>query len=219
MVIRTGPVTIPTAVIKRLPMYYRYLADLDRKGISRISSRELSQIMDITSSQLRQDLSYFGEFGQQGFGYRVEDLYGAICTIIGIENIYPTVLIGAGNLGKAIAKYPGFRRRGIELVGIFDLPDKAGEEIEGIPVYPVNILQSFLLENIVRLGIITTPAESAQQLANELVKGGVSGIWNFAPIPVFVPDDVVAENIHIGDSLLSLLFKIKHKENNELAPN
>lgn len=213
MTIRTGPVVVPAAVIKRLPMYYRYLQVLVEEGLERVSSRELSQLMGITSSQLRQDLSYFGEFGQQGYGYKVSELYQAICEILGIEKQYKTVLVGAGNLGRALINYQGFSRRGLNLKGIFDNnPSVIGENINGLTVCNVEGLKDYLLKEGIQIGVITTPASAAQSIADILIAGGVAGIWNFAPQHINAPENIIVENTHIGDGLLSLFFKMKHQE-------
>ncbi|MFZ5753747.1 MAG: redox-sensing transcriptional repressor Rex [Bacillota bacterium] len=217
MPIRTGPVVVPAAVIKRLPMYYRYLQVLVDEGLERISSRELSQLMGITSSQLRQDLSYFGEFGQQGYGYKVTELYQAICEILGLEKQYKTVLVGVGNLGRALINYQGFSRRGLNLKGIFDNnPAIIGENINGFTVRSVEELRPYLQKEGIQIGVITTPASAAQEIADILIAGGVTGIWNFAPQHISTLEDVIVENTHIGDGLLSLFFKMKHQERLEL---
>lgn len=214
MTLKPGPIMAPLVVVRRLPMYYRHLVLLKEKGVERISSRELSRMMGITSSQLRQDLSYFGEFGQQGYGYRVGDLYQAICEILGLEKEYRAVLVGVGNLGRALLNYDNFRKRGLSPVGIFDCdPGLIGEKVGGLVVKSVDELPSFLGTNDIEVGIITTPAASAQEVAQVLAGGGVKGIWNFAPCAICVPD-VVVENAHLGDGLLRLFFLMKHEGGN-----
>ncbi|MFZ7102261.1 MAG: redox-sensing transcriptional repressor Rex [Peptococcaceae bacterium] len=207
----TKPIlTVPKAVIKRLPMYHRFLTQLLQQGIERISSRELSQLMGITSSQLRQDLSYFGEFGQQGYGYRVEILDQAICSILGLEKNYQAVIVGAGNMGRAIAGYSGFSRRGLKIVGIFDSnPNLVGNEVGDLSVQDVKFLPGFLAANSIEIGIITTPASAAQGVADILMEHNIKGIWNFAPTALHGNKKVVIEDMHIGDSLLTLFYKIK----------
>lgn len=212
MPLRSGPLVVPAAVMKRLPMYYRYLHALVEEGVERLSSQELSARMGISSSQLRQDLNCFGEFGQQGYGYRIVDLYQAMCEILGVEKRYKTVLVGAGNLGQSITNYEGFRRRGLVIVGLFDMDSKIiGEEINGITIYNIRKLADFLEQEKVEVGVITTPAKVAQEVADILAAGGVKGIWNFAPQPVKVPGQVMVENTHIGDGLLNLFYKMKAK--------
>lgn len=202
-------VTVPKAVIKRLPMYFRFINQLIEQGTERISSRELSQLMGITSSQLRQDLSYFGEFGQQGYGYKVVTLKQAISSIIGLEKIYNAVIVGAGNMGKAIAGYPGFSRRGLKIIGIFDNdPEIIGNKLGSLDVLDVKTLPEFLNKNPVEVGIITTPASVAQEIADILITAGVKGIWNFAPVLLHGNKNVIIEDIHVGDSLMTLFFKL-----------
>lgn len=211
MILRPGKVIVPSAVIRRLPMYYRYLRAMTEKGVERISSKALSEEMNITSSQLRQDLSYFGEFGQQGYGYKVPELYRVMCDILGIEKQYGTVLVGVGNLGRAIINYDGFSKRGLEVMAVFDnKPLLYGEVVCGMPIKPVSQLYEFLCNNMVDIGIIATPAKSAQDIAEVLIKGGVKGIWNFAPQPVLGNEHVVVENTHFGDGLLKLFYGMKH---------
>lgn len=206
-------ITVPKAVINRLPMYHRFLHQLLEEGIERISSRELSQLMKITSSQLRQDLSYFGEFGQQGYGYRVETLYRAISGILGLENNYTAVIVGAGNIGRAIINYGGFRRRGLKIIGVFDSnPQVIGQPIGNLTVLNVEELSVFLKDHPVDIGVISTPVHSAQEVANILMRAGVRGIWNFAPIMLEKINDVIIEDIHLGDSLMTLFFKLNAKE-------
>ncbi|MFZ5942776.1 MAG: redox-sensing transcriptional repressor Rex [Bacillota bacterium] len=203
---------VPKAVIKRLPMYHRFLNSLMEQGVERISSQELSQLMGITSSQLRQDLSYFGEFGQQGYGYRLETLYQAISEILGLEKVYHAVIVGAGNMGKAIAGYPGFERRGLNILGIFDNdPELFGKTIGYLDIRDTKTLPQFLEKHPVEIGIITTPAFAAQGVADIFMDMGIKGIWNFAPVALNSRKGVVIEDIHVGDSLMTLFFKLnKH---------
>lgn len=206
-------VTVPKAVIKRLPMYHRFLQQLLENGEERISSRELSQLMGITSSQLRQDLSYFGEFGQQGYGYRVETLFSEISMILGLEKTYEAVLVGVGNMGRAIINYQGFSRRGLKIVGIFDNnPEIIGSFINDLVIKDVAQLAEFLKCRSVQVGIITAPAQVAQEIADILIYSGVSGIWNFAPVMLSTNKQVFIEDIHVGDSLMTLFFKLNKGE-------
>ncbi|NLT94502.1 MAG: redox-sensing transcriptional repressor Rex [Clostridia bacterium] len=206
-------VTVPKAVINRLPMYHRFLYQLLLEGKEKISSQELSQLMRITSSQLRQDLSYFGEFGQQGYGYRVETLYQAISGILGLEKQYTAVIVGAGNIGRAIVNYPGFSRRGLKITGIFDNnPKNIGSQVGNLTVMDVEHLADFLKKYPVQIGIVSTPVQAAQKVAYILMKSGVRGIWNFAPIMLEKNGDVVVEDIHLGDSLLTLFYRLNEKE-------
>ena len=190
-------------------MYYRHLHLLREKGVQRISSQELAKTMGITPSQLRQDLSIFGEFGQQGFGYRVDTLYLGICEILGLEREYAAVLVGAGNLGKAILNYEGFRKRGLVLKGAFDKEPVLGDGLGLVPISPMIELPGFLVQEKIDVGIIAVPAAEAQGVADSLVLGGVRGIWNFAPRSLLVPPGVKVEDTHIGDGLMQLLYKLK----------
>lgn len=210
MTSRRGPVTVPLAVVKRLPMYYRHLHLLREKGVQCISSHELAKTMGINPSQLRQDLSVFGEFGQQGVGYRVDNLFLGISEILGVEREYAAVLVGAGNLGKAILNYEGFRNRGLVLKGAFDQdPVPRGNNPGEVQVLSITELPSFLVRETIDVGIITVPAAEAQGVADTLVAGGVRGIWNFAPRSLLVPPTVKVEDTHIGDGLLQLFYKLK----------
>lgn len=201
---------IPMVVIRRLPVYQRYLDELNRLGIERISSPELAKRIGITASQLRQDLSWFGSFGLQGYGYNVAELLSAINVIIGLNDENTMVLMGYGNLGRAIAGYEGFRRRNFNLLAAFDPEEKRwGMTDYGIPVYGLDKLHGFLKEHPVTIGIITTPAEGAQQAVDTLVAGGVKGIWNFAPVRLNVPPDVVVEHLHLANSLMTLSLKLR----------
>ncbi len=212
MPLRSGPLIVPAAVMKRLPMYYRYLHALVEEGVERLSSQELSGRMGISSSQLRQDLNCFGEFGQQGYGYRIADLYQAMCQILGVEKRYKAVLVGVGNLGKALINYEGFRRRGLVVIGLFDSDENIiGQEINGLTVNNIRKLGEFIKQEQVEVGVITTPAKAAQEVADILAAGGVKGIWNFAPQPITASPEIIVENTHIGDGLLNLFYKLKEK--------
>lgn len=205
---------VPLAVIKRLPMYYRQLRTLKEQQRVRISSRELSGMIGITSSLLRQDLNYFGDFGQQGYGYKVEDLYNIIGDILGIGKEYPAVLVGLGNLGRALINYEGFRKRGLVLKALFDNdPSLQDTKYAGLPVKGADRLYEYLKHENIEVGIITTPASAAQEIAETLELGGVKGIWNFAPCIVNSGSGIIVENTHIGDSMLTLFYKMKNAEN------
>lgn len=202
---------VSNAVIKRLPRYRRYLEDLKRKGVDRISSSELSELTGYTASQIRQDLNNFGGFGQQGYGYNVEALYDEISMILGLDHDYKMVIIGIGNLGHAVANYTHIYKAGFEVIGMFDVnPTKIGREVNDIKIRDVEELVDFLKENNVEVGIITTNKSSAQGVADLLVEGGVKGIWNFAPVDLDLSDEIALENVHLSDSLHSLAFHIKH---------
>jgi redox-sensing transcriptional repressor len=203
---------IPEAVIKRLPVYHRHLTQLAKKEVDKISSPELAFKIGITASQLRQDLNWFGSFGQQGVGYRVNDLLHEITKILGLENEIHLIMIGAGHLGRAIASYPNFNEKGFHMKAVFDNnPAVIGDVIEGKAIQPVTELGSYLEQNKVTVGVITTPANAAQTVADILVQGGVKGIWNFAPLTLKVPNDVVVEHVHISESLMMLSFKLRQQ--------
>jgi redox-sensing transcriptional repressor len=204
------PQTIPMAVTKRLPVYYRFLTDLAAKEITRISSTELAAKMGITASQLRQDLCWFGSFGHQGYGYRVTELLEEVRRILGLNQSHRLVLVGVGNLGRAIINYRNFKRRGFEVAALFDRDSQViGETVNGIIVQDIAVLPEYLSRHSVDIGVITVPADSAQAVAEMLVTGGVKGIWSFAPFSLKVPADVAVEHVHLGESLLVLSLKLK----------
>ncbi|QUH27465.1 redox-sensing transcriptional repressor Rex [Vallitalea guaymasensis] len=204
---------ISTAVIKRLPKYYRYLGDLLENDVVRISSKELSNRMGVTASQIRQDLNNFGGFGQQGYGYNVEYLYNAIGKILGLENKYNTIIVGAGNLGQALANYTNFDKRGFEVKGLFDVnPRLIGITVRGIEIKDLDEMGSFIKENSIDLAILTLPKQKAPKVANDLVSYGIKGIWNFAPIDLKLSNkNVIVENVHLLDSLMTLSYNIKER--------
>lgn len=203
--------TVPAAVIKRLPRYHRYLGDLLLDGRLRISSAELSKIMNVTASQIRQDLNCFGGFGQQGYGYNIKYLYGKISELLGVNQGYRAVIVGAGNLGRALSATRMFERRGVKRLALFDVDERIiGTEIYGIPVYPINELYDFCLENEVQIGVLTVPKEAAFEVATMMERAGVRGIWNFANMELKLESEsVIVENIHLGDSLMTLCYEIK----------
>jgi len=203
---------IPLVVMRRLPVYQRYLDELARLDIDRISSPELAKRIGITASQLRQDLSWFGSFGLQGYGYNVRELLKAINSIIGLDKENPMILLGYGNLGRAIAGYEGFRRRNFQLLAAFDTnPAVHGPSEYGFNVYDTNEIPQFLDNNPVKIGIITTPAETAQKMVDLLVAHGVEGIWNFAPVRITVPPGVCVEHLHLVNSLMTLSLRLNQK--------
>lgn len=208
---------VSMAVIRRLPKYYRYLGELMESDVKRISSQQLSQLTGFTASQIRQDLNNFGGFGQQGYGYNVEDLHTQLGKILGLDRVYKTVIIGAGNLGHAIANYRSFEEEGFKVQAIFDAdPRVIGTEIRGIKVRDVKELEDFVKENQIEIGIICTPKVVSQEIADKLVNGGVKGIWNFAPADLRVPEDVVVENVHLNESLFTLSYMLKEKMDENL---
>ena len=202
---------VPTAVIKRLPRYHRFLGELLREGRLRISSAELSKIMEVTASQIRQDLNCFGGFGQQGYGYNIKYLHGKISELLGVTEGYNAVIIGAGNLGRALAATHMFERRGVKRLALFDNnPEIINTKIYGLPVYSVDELGEFCKREKVDIGVLTVPKEAADDIAKVLSESGCRGIWNFANMELKVDNpDVIVENIHLGDSLMTLCYEIK----------
>lgn len=204
---------ISLAVIKRLPRYYRYLEELLDNGVERISSGELSVRMNVTASQIRQDLNNFGGFGQQGYGYNVEYLHDEIAKILGIDHVHSLVIVGAGNLGRAIANYANFAKRGFVVKGIFDNnPEVVGTACGGNTVMHTDELADFVRENKIEIMALTIPKTSANEVALVGVEAGIKGIWNFAHMDLVVPDNVVVENVHLSESLMTLSFNLSRFE-------
>lgn len=200
---------ISQAVIRRLPRYYRYLGELLENGVERISSNDLSKRMKVTASQIRQDLNNFGGFGQQGYGYNVKYLYTEIGKILGLEEDHKIIIIGAGNLGQALANYAAFEKRGFILTGIFDVnPRLEGVAIRGVPIRMMDELKSFVQKNDVEIAVLTIPKEKAIEVANMLVENGVRAIWNFAHTDLNLPDNIIVENVHLSESLMQLSYNI-----------
>ena len=200
---------ISKAVITRLPRYYRYLGELLESGVERISSNELSTRMKVTASQIRQDLNNFGGFGQQGYGYNVKYLYTEIGKILGLDRSHNFIIIGAGNLGQALANYASFERSGFILKSLFDVnPRLEGVTIRGIPVRMVDELKDFLKNNDIEIAALTLPKSKAIEVADILVDNGVKGIWNFAHTDLSLPKDVVVENVHLSDTLMKLSYNL-----------
>ena len=204
---------ISKAVIKRLPRYYRYLGELMEEKVERISSNDLSKKMHVTASQIRQDLNNFGGFGQQGYGYNVEYLYTEIGKILGLDTIHPMIILGAGNLGQALANYGDFEKRGFRLVGIFDInPVLEGISVRGIEIRMINSLPEFIRENQVEIAILTLPKNKAKEMAKVLIDNGIKAIWNFAHTDLDAPEDVIVENVHLSESLMQLSYNITRYE-------
>ena len=204
---------VSSAVIRRLPRYYRHLTDLHTSGVERISSSALGRSMGLTASQIRQDLSCFGEFGQQGYGYNVEKLRDEISDILGMNRGHTAVILGAGNLGRALMENFHFERSGVVLAAAFDVsPDIVGKTRSGVPVYHVDRLEEYLTEHPASIGVLTVPRSAANATAGRLVRAGVRGIWNFtnSELTVEAPD-VVVEDVHFADSLLALSYMISEE--------
>ncbi|NLX64592.1 MAG: redox-sensing transcriptional repressor Rex [Clostridiaceae bacterium] len=203
---------ISMAVIRRLPRYFRYLSDLMQLDIKRISSKELSERMHITASQIRQDLNCFGGFGQQGYGYNVEYLYNEISKILGTDKRFTCIIVGAGNMGNALANYENFRRRGFDIIAIFDVDEKKiGTKINGIEVYSNDKLPEFTANNKVDIAILTVPNKKVIDVAKQITSLGIKAIWNFSPTDLRLGDDVVVENVHLSDSLMVLGYRLREK--------
>lgn len=204
---------ISMAVIRRLPRYFRYLTDLLKVDIKRISSKELSERMGITASQIRQDLNCFGGFGQQGYGYNVESLYKEIGKILGVDKRFNTIIIGAGNMGNALANYSNFQKRGYDLIGVFDInPDRVGKEIKGLKILHIDQLENFIKQNKVDIAILTVPNPIISEVAEKVVALGVRGIWNFSPQDLKLSGNTVIENVHLSDGLMVLGYRLKEME-------
>lgn len=203
---------ISIAVIRRLPRYFRYLSDLIKLDIRRISSKELSERMGITASQIRQDLNCFGGFGQQGYGYNVVSLYDEIGKILGADKRFNCIIVGAGNMGNALANYENFKKRGYDVLAIFDVSkDKIGTSINGIEVLPMDSLDDFLGIHKVDIAMLTVPNSKVNEAAAKIASLGIKGIWNFSPTDLRLDGDTVIENVHLSDSLMVLGYRLRDK--------
>ena len=204
---------ISQAVIGRLPRYFRYLGELKDDGIERISSQELSAIMKVTASQIRQDFNNFGGFGQQGYGYKVEYLYEEIGKSLGLHKTHNLIIIGAGNLGQALANYMNFERRGFLFRGIFDNnPALFGKKIRDLEVQPMEELETFVKKNEIDIAVLTIPKDNALEVAERLARQDIKGIWNFAHIDLNLSKEIQVENVHLSDSLMKLTYNINRYE-------
>ncbi len=206
---------ISAAVIHRLPRYYRYLGDLLEKGITRISSKELSNRMNITASQIRQDLNNFGGFGQQGYGYNAAYLHDEIGKILGLDRSYHMIVIGSGNLGQALINYANFEKRGFFIRAAFDInPKLVGMSVRGIPIYDLDEMENYVKTHAVDIAILTLPRSQAPDVVKTLCDCGVKGFWNFSHMDLDVPEGVCVENVHLTDSLMTLLYKVNDASHN-----
>lgn len=204
---------ISQAVIRRLPRYYRYLGELKDNGVERISSNDLSKRMKVTASQIRQDLNNFGGFGQQGYGYNVKNLHSEIGKILGLDVEHKMVIIGAGNLGQALANYSSFEKKGFLLKGIFDVnPALKGTSIRGVDIRMIDELGDFVRENNVDIAVLTIPKSHAKEVAAVVVENGVEAIWNFAHTDLNVPEHVVVENVHLSESLMRISYTLSQRD-------
>ncbi len=209
--IRVGDREISSAVIKRLPRYYRYLGELLENGVVRISSKELSIRMKVTASQIRQDLNNFGGFGQQGYGYNVEYLHEEIGKILGLDTTQNMIIIGAGNLGQALANYD-FDHIGFKVIGIFDVnPRLEGLAVRGVEIKMIDELESFIKTHEIHVATLTVPQKQARSIASQLEAWGIRAIWNFAPTDLHVSDDVCVKNVHLDESLMTLSYNFRNR--------
>ena len=204
---------ISMSVVRRLPRYYRFFCELRDSGVARISSRNLAERMGVTASQIRQDLNCFGEFGQQGYGYPVERLCEELRQILGFNTTHGTVLIGLGNLGRAVVNHMDFAGKGLPLVGIFDdAPALVGTQVNGITVHSTSELEAFCAEHQPSVAALCIPKEAAKQLSERLIAAGIQAFWNFSHYDIAVAHpEVVVENVHLGDSLMTLSYLLEHK--------
>jgi len=207
---------ISSVVIKRLPRYRRYLAELQKNNVERISSNELSSLIGYTASQIRQDLNNFGGFGQQGYGYNINSLFNEISAILGLDKEYKMIIVGTGNLGQAIANYTHYYKSGFKVWAMFDInPKLIGLKINDIEVLDTETLEEYVRENGIDIGIICTNKDSAQEVADKLCSGGIKGIWNFAALDLEIDDKVAIEHVHLSDSLHSLAYYINRNKSKE----
>ena len=204
---------VSDAVVRRLPMYYRHLKELEKAGVVRISSQELGERMNLTASQIRQDINCFGGFGQQGYGYHVSNLKERIAQILGLHKQYHVIIVGAGNIGRAVANYAGFAREGFVIQAMFDVSAAlVGVDVHGVLVQPMDKLDDWLSTHQVDIAVLYVPKACAQDTADRLVRGGVRAIWNFAPVDLALPEGVAVNNVHLSDSLHILSYRMNEKE-------
>lgn len=202
---------ISQAVVARLPRYFRYLGDLREEGIKRVSSHELSVRMNVTASQIRQDFNHFGGFGQQGYGYNVNYLYEEIAKILGLDQIHNMIIIGAGNLGQALANYMNFEKRGFIIKALFDKnPELHGKTLRsGIIIYPMEELEDFIVKQKIDIAVLTLPKQGALEASRRISDKGIKAVWNFAHVDLDLPEGIAVENVHLFDSLMKLSYNEK----------
>ena len=204
---------VSDAVIRRLPGYYRHLRELEAAGVTQISSQELGERMNLTPSQIRQDINCFGGFGRQGYGYRVSELKGHIGEILGLTQEHVCIIVGAGNIGCAVARYPSFSREGFRTIAMFDIDkEKVGSTLDGIPIHHMDELEGFMAEKHVDIAVLALPRRAAQETLHRLYAGGVRAIWNFAPTDLNHPEDMLVVNVHLMDSLQQLSYRMAHRD-------
>lgn len=204
---------VSDAVIRRLPGYYRHLRELEMAGVTAISSQELGERMHLTPSQIRQDINCFGGFGRQGYGYKVTELKGHIGEILGLDKEHRLIILGAGNIGCAVAQYPTFSREGFRTIALFDtVPTKVGRSLGDIPVLHMDTLGEFINGNVVDIAVLALPKRYAQDALDRLYECGIRAIWNFAPTDLSHPEDMLVVNVHLSDSLQQLSYRMAHKD-------
>ena len=204
---------VSDAVIRRLPGYYRHLRELEAAGVTSISSQELGERMHLTPSQIRQDINCFGGFGRQGYGYRVSELKGHIGEILGLDKEHRLIILGAGNIGCAVAQYPTFSREGFKTIALFDTQEtKVGRSLGDIPVLHMDTLEEYVQTNVVDIAVLALPKRNAQDALDRLYKSGIRAIWNFAPADLNHPEDMLVVNVHLSDSLHILSYRMNEKE-------
>ena len=196
-------------VIQRLPKYYRYLQELTESNVLRVSSKTISEALHLTASQVRQDLSLFGEFGQQGYGYDTEHLKKCIKDILGLNDLHHAVIIGGGRIGQALANYKGFGAENVQIQAVFDIETKHIKVAENIKVLNYSELEEFLSQNPIDIAIISVQKELAEEVAKKVIACGIKSIWNFAPTDLYFGDSVVCENINMSESLMRLIYRSK----------
>ena len=201
---------ISNSVINRLPRYYRFLSELKAAGVTRISSRELSERMGLTASQIRQDLNCFGGVGQQGYGYNIELLQSEIARILGLDTPKTAILIGMGNMGRAVTQHMNFESKGFRIVGLFDSKESlVGQVVKNLPIRSTADLDEFCRENRPQIAILCIPKDAARNVSEQLINLGVKGFWNFSHYDLKIEHrDVVVENVHLSDSLMTLSYRL-----------
>ena len=211
---------VSEAVIRRLPGYYRHLGELEAAGVQQISSQELGRRMQLTPSQIRQDINCFGGFGRQGYGYRVSELKRHIGDILGLNASHRVIIIGAGNIGSAVAQYPAFAQEGFVTVALFDTAkEKVGTRVGDIPVHGMDELEGFLRVSAVDMAVLATPAACAQDTLNRLDRCGIRAVWNFTPVDLRHPEHMAVVNVHLSDSLQILSYKMIHHDSDRPEEN
>jgi len=205
---------ISPAIIRRLPRYYRYLLTLSKNGVERVSSKELSELMDVTASQIRQDFNSFGGFGQQGYGYNVKYLCSQLSAILGFNRSYSAVILGAGNLGRALLNNFRFETPVFRFTAAFDVsPEVIGTKINGVPVYDIGGMEEYIDSNLPDIAVLTVPQGSVSEVCARLEKTRIKGIWNFTNLDLMLQNpDIFVENVHFSDSLMNVFYQISRNE-------